>query len=91
MAPTNKELRTLLRPPLAGLAGPGREPNKGRDLSPVERAEFWQLGDKGPSDRLSDTGHGREEILFLSPDGRSTNLITDQGVQLGEFFLQRLA
>jgi hypothetical protein len=30
--------------PLAGLAGPGREPNKGRDLSPVERAEFRQLG-----------------------------------------------
>ena len=50
---------------MAGLAHPGREPNKGRDLSPVERAEFWQFGDKGPGDCLSDPGHGREEILFF--------------------------
>jgi hypothetical protein len=45
MAPTNKELRTLLRTaadealaaPLPGLAGPGREPDNGPDLSTVER------------------------------------------------------
>jgi len=80
-----------LAAPLPGLTGPGREPDKGRDLSTVERTEFRQFGNQGPGDCLSDTGHGREEILFLSPDGRSTNLITDQGVQLGEFFLQRLA
>jgi hypothetical protein len=50
---------------LPGLAGPGREPDKGRDLSTVERTECRQFGNQGPGDRLSYAGHGSEEILFL--------------------------
>jgi hypothetical protein len=75
---------------LPGLAGPGREPHKGRDLSTVERTEFRQFSDQGPGDCLSDAGHGSEEILFLGPDGRSADLIVDQDVEFREFFLQRL-
>jgi Patatin-like phospholipase len=74
---------------LPGLAGPGREPDKGPDLSTVERTEFRQLGDQGPGDCRSDAGHGSEEILFLDPDGRFAYLIVNQAVQLREFFLQR--
>src|SRR5580704_6530879 len=58
MAPTNKELRTLLRPPPMKLLPrhcpdwwvQGCKPDKGRDLSTVERTEFWQFGDQGPGD-----------------------------------------
>src|SRR5215472_11001928 len=99
MAPINKELRTLLRPPPMKLLPrhwpdwrvQGASPTRAAICLPVERAEFREFGNKGPGDCLSDTRHGRKEILFLGPDGRSTNLITDQGVQLGEFLLQRLA
>ena len=66
-----------LAAPLPGLAGPGREPDKGRDLSTVERTEFRQFGDQGPGDCLSDAGHGSEEILFLDPGGRSADLIVN--------------
>src|SRR3984893_16109226 len=37
-----------LAAPLPGLAGPGGKPNKGCDLSTVERAEFRQFGAQGP-------------------------------------------
>jgi hypothetical protein len=76
---------------LPGPAGPGREPDKGRDLSTVERTEFRQFGNQGPGDRLSYAGHGSEEILFLDPDGRSPYLTVDQDVQLREFFLPTLS
>ena len=46
-----------LASPLSGLAGPGREPDKGRDLSAVERTKLRQFGDQGPGDCLSDAGH----------------------------------
>jgi hypothetical protein len=58
--------------------GGGLGPDKGRDLSTVERTEFRQFGDQGLGDCLSDAGHGSEEILFLDPDGRSAYLIVDQ-------------
>ena len=35
-----------LASPLSGLAGPWREPDKGRDLSTVERTEFRQFGNR---------------------------------------------
>jgi hypothetical protein len=93
MAPTNKELRTLLRPPPMKLlprhCPDWCKPDKGRDLSTVERTEFWQFGDQGPGDCLSHAGHGSEKILFLDPDGRSAYLTVDQDVHLREFFLQR--
>ena len=41
-----------LASPLSGLAGPWREPDKGRDLSAVERTKLRQVGDQGPG-RLS--------------------------------------
>jgi hypothetical protein len=98
MAPTNKELRTLLRPPPMKLLPrhcpdwrvQGASPTRAA-ICRVERTEFRQFGDQGPGDCLSDAGHGSEEILFLDPDGRSAYLIVDQDVQLREFFLQRLA
>ena len=41
---------------MSGLAGPWREPDKGRDLSAVERTKLRQVGDQGPGDCLSDAG-----------------------------------
>jgi hypothetical protein len=74
MAPTNRVAHALaasadetLASPLSGLAGPWREPDKGRDLSAVERTKLRRVGDQGPGDCLSDAGHGSEKILFLDP------------------------
>ena len=63
MAPTRSCARSCDLAARTG--GPGREPDKGRDLSTVERTELRQFGNQGPGDRLSDAGHGSEEILFL--------------------------
>ena len=79
-----------LAAPLPGPAGPGREPDKGRDLSTVERTEFRQFGNQGPGEGLSYAGHGSEEILFLDPDGRSPYLTVDQDVRSESSFSSAL-
>jgi hypothetical protein len=71
-----------LAAPLPALAGPGCKPDKGRDLSTVERTEFRQFGDQGPGDCLSDAGHGSEKILLLDPDGRSDSRRFDTGLKI---------
>ena len=77
MAPMNKELRTLLRPPpmkllptpLPGLAGPRCEAHEGGDPSTIERTEFREFGDQGSGNGFSDARHGRQQFLLFHLDG----------------------
>src|SRR5215813_1495975 len=80
-----------LAAPLAGLAGPWREPGECRDLATVERAELRQFGDQAAGNDLADPGHRGEQVLLFGPDRRAADVIVDFTIDLGEFLLQRLA
>src|SRR5262249_2263824 len=79
-----------LAAPLARLAREGGKADKCRDLLAAEGPKLGQLGNERARDCRPDTGHRREQVLFLAPGGRATYGIVNVRLDAGELTLERL-
>ena len=80
-----------LAAPLAGLTGPRRNTDQGRNAAAIERTEFRQFGDQSAGDDRADTGNGGQQIFLLGPDRRAAHMIVDLTVEFGQLLFHRLA
>ena len=68
----------LRRPPLATVAVEGGDADQGRDLAPVDLAQFGQLGEQDARDLRSDAGHALQELVLCPQVGT----VLDAGLEL---------
>src|SRR5262249_370097 len=79
-----------LAAPLARLPCEGGKADKCRDLLAAEGPKLGQFGNERARDCRPDTGHRREQVLFLAPGGRATYGIVNVRLDAGELTLERL-
>src|SRR5262249_8293598 len=79
-----------LAAPLARLPCEGGKADKCRDLLAAEGPKLGQFGNERARDCRPDTGHRREQVLFLAPGGRATYGIVNVRLDARELTLERL-